>query len=66
LRRLKLLYIDCGIKDEYNLQFGARIVHSKLDKLNIHHIYEEFDGGHMNTSYRYDVSLPKIYSALSL
>jgi putative esterase len=66
LRRLKLLYIDCGIKDEYNLQFGARIVHSKLDKLNVKHIYEEFDGGHMNTSYRYDVSLPKIYSALSL
>jgi enterochelin esterase-like enzyme len=65
LKKLKLVYIDCGTKDEFNLQWGARILHSKLKKMNIRHFYEEFDGGHMNISYRYDVSLPKIYSALS-
>ena len=65
LKKLKLIFIDCGIKDEFNLQWGARIIHSKLEKMNIDHYYEEFDDGHMNISYRYDVSLPKIYSALS-
>jgi hypothetical protein len=41
------------------------MLHSKLIKSNIKHIYEEFDDGHMSISYRYDVSLPKIYSSLS-
>jgi hypothetical protein len=65
LKKLKLIFIDCGIKDEFNLQWGARMLHSKLEKMNIKHFYEEFDDGHMNISYRYDVSLPKIFSALS-
>jgi enterochelin esterase-like enzyme len=65
LSKLKLIYIDCGSKDEFNLQWGARILHSKLKKMNIRHFYEEFDDGHMNISYRYDISLPKIYLALS-
>ena len=65
LSKLKLIYIDCGTKDEFNLHLGARILHSKLEKMKIKHFYEEFDDGHMNISYRYDVSLPKIYLALS-
>jgi hypothetical protein len=50
--------------DEFNLHWGARILHSKL-KMRVRHFYEEFDDGHMNISYRYDVALPKIYSVLS-
>jgi hypothetical protein len=65
LRKLKLIYIDCGTRDEFNLQWGARIIHSKLSKLRIKHHYEEFDDGHMNITYRYDVSLPMISKALS-
>lgn len=65
LKKLKLVYIDCGTRDEFNLQWGARILHYKLEKMNVKHFYEEFDDGHMNISYRYDISLPKIYSALS-
>ena len=65
LSKLKLIYIDCGTKDEFNLHWGARILHSKLERMNIKHFYEEFNDGHMNISYRYDVSLPKIYLALS-
>jgi S-formylglutathione hydrolase FrmB len=65
LRKLKFIYIDCGSRDEYNLIWGARILHSKLERLKIGHVYEEFDDGHMNINYRYDVSLPKIYNALS-
>ena len=64
LRKLKLIFIDCGTKDEFNLQWGARIIHSRLDDMRIRHHYEEFDDGHSNISYRNDVSLPKIYSEL--
>jgi len=65
LKKIKLIFIDCGTKDEFNLHWGARIIHSKLKKMGIKHHYEEFDDGHMNINYRYDISLPKIYSALS-
>jgi hypothetical protein len=65
LKKLKLIFIDCGTTDEFNLQWGARTLHSKLEKMNIKHIYEEFNDGHMNISYRYDISLPKIFLALS-
>jgi S-formylglutathione hydrolase FrmB len=65
LRKLKLIFIDCGTKDEFNLQYGARIIHSRLNDMGIRHYYEEFDDGHSNISYRYDVSLPKIYSELA-
>jgi S-formylglutathione hydrolase FrmB len=65
LRKLKLIFIDCGTKDEFNLQWGARIIHSELENVGVKHYYEEFDDGHSNISYRYDISLPRIYSELS-
>jgi enterochelin esterase-like enzyme len=65
LEKLRLIYLDCGTKDEFNLIWGARMLHSKLKKLRIKHFYDEFDGGHRNTGYRYDVSLEKIYSTFS-
>jgi S-formylglutathione hydrolase FrmB len=65
LRKLKLIFIDCGTKDEFNLQWGARIIHSELENVGIKHYYEEFEDGHSNISYRYDISLPRIYSELS-
>lgn len=65
LKKLKFIYIDCGYKDEFNLIWGARILHSKLDKMGIKHHYEEFNDGHMNIQYRYDRSLPLIHKALS-
>ena len=64
LRSLKLLYFECGWHDDYNLHFGARIFRRHLAQLQIAHEYQEFDDGHGNTSYRYDVSLPKMIQAL--
>jgi enterochelin esterase-like enzyme len=60
LRSLKLLYFDCGRRDEYQLLYGARILAKRLKALGIPHRYEEFDGGHNNVQYRYDVSLQAI------
>ena len=65
LRSLDLLFIDCGSRDEYHLQWGARGLKHKLDSLKIEHVYQEFNDGHRSTSYRLDVSLPLIYKALS-
>jgi S-formylglutathione hydrolase FrmB len=57
LRKLRLIYLDVGLRDEFKINFGMRILHDKMKKLNVPHIYEEFEGGHFNTSFRYDVSL---------
>ena len=65
LRAMKLVYLDCGVKDEWNLHVGARIVSRKLRAFGIAHEHEEFDDGHMNVQYRYDVSLPKLARVLS-
>jgi enterochelin esterase family protein len=64
LRSLKLLYVDCGQRDEFHLQHGARLFTRELKARGIAHHYEEFDDSHMNISYRYDTSLPMLAKAL--
>jgi enterochelin esterase family protein len=64
LRELKALHLDCGFRDEWHLHLGARLFTRRLRELGVKHDYEEFDDGHMNVSYRYDVSLPKLARAL--
>lgn len=65
LRRARLVYLDCGTRDEFHLHHGARAMHAALERLGVAHHYEEFDDGHMNVSYRYDHSLPRLARALS-
>lgn len=64
LQGLSLLFIDAGSRDEWNLQWGARAFVKRLKAKGIAHVYEEFDDGHMGTSYRFDRSLPLIVKAL--
>jgi len=65
LEKSKFVFLDAGKSDEYGLQFGARMLAQRLNNsgVNLHH--EEFEGGHMGTSHRYDVSLPRIIGALA-
>src|SRR5262249_9202874 len=65
LRQLRLLYLDCGTRDEFTLHFGARTFTKRLAERGISHEYEEFDDDHRNLQYRYDVSLPKLAGALA-
>lgn len=65
LRGLRLLYIDCGSRDQFMLHFGARLMVQRLTERGIAHEYEEFDDNHSNVQYRYDVSLPKLARALA-
>lgn len=60
LKSLNLLFFDCGIYDEYNLLYGARILAERLEKLDIPFQYEEYEDGHRNTEYRYETSLQLI------
>jgi enterochelin esterase-like enzyme len=64
LAALDLLFIDVGRFDEYNLHLGARRFVAKLVQHEIPHVFEEFDGGHRGTSWRYGVSLAHLAEAL--
>jgi len=64
LRRLRFLMIDVGNHDEYNLNFGNRILHKKLLEHGVKHFFEEFEGGHSGIGYRYDTSMPLVEKAL--
>ncbi len=65
LKQLKCLFIDCGTQDQYDLLYGARRLHRKLEAMGVSHIYGEFDDNHSSIDYRMDVSLPKLAEALS-
>ncbi|MDH5507252.1 MAG: esterase family protein [Anaerolineae bacterium] len=64
LRSLQLLFFDCGTRDEHNLLYGARIFAQELEKHGIVHTFEEFDDGHRNVDYRFDVSLRAISQSM--
>jgi len=65
LRAARLVYLDCGTRDEFHLHHGARLLSRRLAALGIAHEHEEFPDGHMNVHYRYDVSLPRMSKALA-
>jgi S-formylglutathione hydrolase FrmB len=64
LNSLKLLYIDVGSRDQYNIQYGTRAFVRHLEKLAIGHHYEEFAGTHSGMDWRLDISLPMLAKAL--
>jgi enterochelin esterase-like enzyme len=64
LRELRLVYVDCGSRDEFGLHWGARALVSKLRRAGVEPHYEEFDDGHSAIAYRYDVSIPMLTKAL--
>ena len=64
LESLRGIYIDCGWRDQYHIQYGSRILSKRLAAAGIRHVYEEFDDDHSDIDYRMDVSLPFLYRAL--
>ena len=65
LRKLKLIYMDCGDHDQFRIHFGMRRFSKKLTALGIAHTYEEYDDDHSDVDYRMDVFLPKLAAALT-
>lgn len=64
LRRLRLRYLDCGRRDEYGLDIGARLVAQRMQELGLEVRHEEFDDDHRNVGYRYEISLPALATVL--
>lgn len=64
LDSLKMLFIDCGNRDQYYLHFGSRMLSRVLREAGVKHTYQEFDDNHSGTSYRFDESLPRLAQAL--
>ena len=65
LKKLRGVYMDCGNRDQYGIQYGCRILAREMRRLGIAHQYEEFDGTHSGIDHRLDRSLPFLYSALT-
>lgn len=65
LRMLRLVYIECGSRDQYNLHLGARLFHRRLETLGIRHEYVEFDDDHTAINYRYVESLRRLCQVLA-
>jgi S-formylglutathione hydrolase FrmB len=61
LRAARLIFIDCGTRDEFNLHLGARIFTKHLKEFEVPHVYEEFEDGHMRINYRYERSLSLLW-----
>jgi len=64
LRSLRAVYVDCGWRDQYHIQYGCRQLSIALAAHGVRHRYEEFDDDHSDVDYRMDVSLPYLYRAL--
>jgi S-formylglutathione hydrolase FrmB len=64
MERLRLRYLDCGRRDEYGLDIGARVVTQRLRDLGLEVRHEEFDDDHRNVGYRYEYSLPALAGVL--
>lgn len=65
LRSLKGLWIDCGWRDEFHIQYGTRRLADRLREAEVPHVHEEFDGTHSGMDFRFDRSLPFLYEALT-
>ena len=65
LRAMRLLFLECGLRDEYALQYGARVLARRLDAIGVRYLHEEFDDGHSRTHYRYPAALARLAGALA-
>jgi len=64
LKSLDLLYIDCGNRDQYGIQYGSRMMVKNLQEHGVIHHWEEFEGTHSGIEYRLDNSMPMLAKAL--
>ena len=65
LGRMRLVLLDAGRSDEYNLDLGAQAFAAELAKAGIEHELELFDGAHGGLQYRYPGAIEKLARALT-
>jgi enterochelin esterase-like enzyme len=64
LKQLNGLWMDCGFRDQFMIHYGMRRLKNELEKFEIEHTYEEFNGTHSGIDYRLDESLPFLYEKI--
>ncbi len=64
LQCLRLLHLECGLRDEFHLQWGTRRLSNRLRALGVPHDHEEHEGGHRGLDPRLLALLPKLIAAL--
>lgn len=64
LKRLRLLHLECGLRDEFHLQWAARQLSDELTRLDVPHDHEEHEGGHRGLDPRLLALIPKLVAAL--
>jgi len=65
LRALDHLHLECGLADEFHLQWGTRRLSRELTRLGVAHVHEEHPGGHRGIDARTLALLPRLVRALS-
>lgn len=65
LKALDLIHIECGLGDEFHLQWGARRLSRVLSALGVTHTHEEHAGGHRGIDHRYGPLLAKLAATLA-
>jgi pimeloyl-ACP methyl ester carboxylesterase len=64
LASLELLHLECGLRDEFNLQWGLRRLVERLRVLDVPHTHLEHPGGHRGIDERYQQVLPRLAEVL--
>jgi hypothetical protein len=64
LRELAFLHLECGLQDEFHLQWAARRLSRRLADLGVPHRHVEHAGGHMDIDERFLAVLPDLVAAL--
>jgi hypothetical protein len=64
LHSMRRIYLDAGRGDEYFLDLGAQAFAGELEKLNVEHTLELFDGKHGGITYRYPGAIRELILAL--
>jgi pimeloyl-ACP methyl ester carboxylesterase len=63
-RKVRLFYLDGGLRDEFGLDVCTRVLASALRRQGAAVQHEEYDGSHWDRGPRYDVLIPRLLSAL--
>jgi len=63
-RTMDLLHLECGLRDQFHLQWGLRRLTARLDELGIDHHHVEHEGSHFDINDRYPPAISAVARAL--
>jgi enterochelin esterase family protein len=64
-RSMDLLHLECGLRDQFHLQWGLRRLATRLDELDIPHQHIEHEGSHFDINDRYPPAIDAVARALA-